>query len=51
MLPQHRLSEYQRQSALGRLGTADEIAAMAVFLVSDENTFMTAAKLAIDGGL
>jgi 3-oxoacyl-[acyl-carrier protein] reductase len=51
MLPQHRLAEYQRQSALGRLGTAAELAAMAVFLVSDDNTFMTAAKLAVDGGL
>ena len=51
MLPQHRLGEYRRQAALGRLGTADELAAMAVFVVSDENTFMTGAKLAVDGGL
>ena len=28
-----------------------EIAQMAVFLVSDDNTFMTAAKLVVDGGL
>ena len=39
------------QSALGRLGTAEELAAMAVFLVSDENSFMTGAKLVVDGGL
>jgi NAD(P)-dependent dehydrogenase (short-subunit alcohol dehydrogenase family) len=51
MLPQHRVAEYQSQAALGRLGRADEIAAMTVFLVSDENTFMTGAKLVVDGGL
>lgn len=51
MLPQHRIDEYRGQAALGRLGTAEELGAMAVFLVSDENTFMTGAKLAVDGGL
>jgi NAD(P)-dependent dehydrogenase (short-subunit alcohol dehydrogenase family) len=51
MLPQHRVSEYRDQVALGRLGTAEEIAALAVFLVSDDNAFMTGAKLVADGGL
>lgn len=51
MLPQHRLDEYVSQCALGRTATAAEIAKMAVFLVSDENTFMTGAKLVMDGGL
>ncbi len=51
LLPQHRIAEYVGQCALGRLGTADEIAALAVFLVSDDNTFMTGAKLVADGGL
>ena len=51
LLPQHRIAEYVGQCALGRLGTAEEIAALAVFLVSDENTFMTGAKLVADGGL
>ena len=32
-------------------GTAEEVAQLAVFLVSDENTFMTGAKLVADGGL
>ncbi len=50
-LPQHRQREYLQQCALGRLGEADEIAEAAAFLVSDENTFMTGAKLVIDGGL
>lgn len=35
---------------IGRLGTPDEIAAGAVFLASDESSFMTGADLLIDGG-
>ncbi len=35
---------------LGRLGTPDEIAAGAVFLASDESSFMTGSDLLIDGG-
>ena len=35
---------------IGRLGTPDEIAAAAVFLASDELSFMTGADLLIDGG-
>jgi 3-oxoacyl-[acyl-carrier protein] reductase len=50
-LPQHRLNEYLAQSALGRLGTARELAQLALFLVSDQNTFMTGAKVVADGGL
>jgi 3-oxoacyl-[acyl-carrier protein] reductase len=51
MLPAHRVQEYLGQSPLGRTGTAEEVAKMAVFLVSGENTFMTGAKLSVDGGL
>jgi NAD(P)-dependent dehydrogenase (short-subunit alcohol dehydrogenase family) len=51
MLPKHRIQEYLAQSSLGRLGTAKEVAAMATFLVSDENSFMAAAKIVADGGL
>ena len=51
MLPQHRLNEYRGQAALGRLGTAEEIAELAVFLASDDSGFMTGAKLVADGGL
>lgn len=35
---------------MDRLGTADEIAPGAVFLASDESSFMTGADLLIDGG-
>jgi 2-keto-3-deoxy-L-fuconate dehydrogenase len=36
---------------MGRLGTADEIAAVAVTLASDEARFMTGANLVIDGAM
>jgi NAD(P)-dependent dehydrogenase (short-subunit alcohol dehydrogenase family) len=51
ILPQHRLQEYLDQCPLGRVATADEVARVAVFLVSDDNTFITAAKVTLDGGL
>ena len=35
---------------MGRLGTADEIAALAAYLASDESAFTTGALHAIDGG-
>ncbi len=36
---------------LGRLGTVEEIAKAALFLCSDDSTFMTGASLVADGGL
>jgi NAD(P)-dependent dehydrogenase (short-subunit alcohol dehydrogenase family) len=38
------------ETILNRLGTVDEIAAGAVFLASDESSFMTGADLLLDGG-
>ena len=51
MLPKHRIDQYLAQAALGRLGTAAEVAEIAAFLVSDDNSFMAAAKIVADGGL
>jgi NAD(P)-dependent dehydrogenase (short-subunit alcohol dehydrogenase family) len=37
-------------SALGRVGRADELAAVAAFLVSDGASFLTGADVLADGG-
>lgn len=50
-LPRHRVDEYVGQCALGRLGTTEEVAGLAAWLVSDENSFMTGAVITLDGGL
>jgi 3-oxoacyl-[acyl-carrier protein] reductase len=50
-LPKHRVVDYEKQCPLGRVATVDEIARMALFLVSDDNTFMTGAKIVMDGGI
>ena len=39
------------RQAMGRLGTAEEIAMLAVYLASDEAVFVTGQAMVIDGGL
>lgn len=41
----------ERAIPLGRLGEADEVAQLVVYLASDESRFVTGAELVIDGGL
>ena len=42
--------EFIARQKMGRLATADEIAALVVYLASDESAFITAQDFVIDGG-
>jgi 2-keto-3-deoxy-L-fuconate dehydrogenase len=43
-------SDFIARQAMGRLGSPDEIAALAVYLGSDETQFLTGQAIVIDGG-
>lgn len=44
-------SLYHKRQPIGRLGTPEEVAALAVYLASDESAYTTGAIHVIDGGL
>ncbi len=46
-----REAEFVRDTPLRRFGTADEVAAMALYLAADESAYVTGAEFTIDGGL
>jgi 3(or 17)beta-hydroxysteroid dehydrogenase len=48
--PQKMLEAMKAMIPLGRLGTPEELAAMAVYLASDEARFVTGAEFVFDGG-
>jgi 2-keto-3-deoxy-L-fuconate dehydrogenase len=43
-------SAFAARQPMGRLGTAEEIAAAAVYLASDESGFTTGTTIVVDGG-
>lgn len=45
-----RLKALSEKAILNRIGTPEDIAHVALFLASDESSFMTAQVLAVDGG-
>ena len=47
----HLRSAFDGMSPMGRMGRPDEIAAMAVFLASDESSYVTGAEMLVDGGM
>ena len=50
-LPEHRLADYLKHCALGRVGTFEEVSRFAAFLVSDANSYMSGETVLMDGGL
>ncbi|MBI4274865.1 MAG: SDR family oxidoreductase [Rhizobiales bacterium] len=49
--PDRAREKMTRAIPLGRLGTPAEVAALCVYLLSDESAFVTGAEFVIDGGL
>ena len=43
-------AQFIARQAMGRLGTAEEIAALATYLAADESQFVTGQAIVIDGG-
>jgi 2-keto-3-deoxy-L-fuconate dehydrogenase len=46
-----RIEDLEARQPLGRLATAEEIAGAALYLASDEASFVTGIELAVDGGM
>jgi NAD(P)-dependent dehydrogenase (short-subunit alcohol dehydrogenase family) len=49
--PETARAQFIARQPMGRLGRAEEIAALAVYLASDESAYMTGSEIVIDGGL
>ncbi|HEY8079375.1 MAG TPA: SDR family NAD(P)-dependent oxidoreductase [Labilithrix sp.] len=50
-LPEHRLTDYLKHCAAGRVGTFDEVAQACVFLASEDASYVLGATLLMDGGV
>ena len=49
--PVEAKKDFIARQAMGRLGTAEEIASMAVYLAGDESSFTTGNTFSVDGGM
>ncbi len=49
--PESARKEFIARQPMGRLGTAEEIAAMALYLASDESKYATGTAFVVDGGV
>jgi NAD(P)-dependent dehydrogenase (short-subunit alcohol dehydrogenase family) len=49
--PVQAKKDFIARQAMGRLGTAEEIASMAVYLAGDESAFTTGNTFSVDGGM
>ncbi len=50
-VPQEMLDKFAAQTMLGRLGQPEEIASAALFLASDDASYVTGQVLQVDGGM
>ncbi len=50
-LPDHRLADYLKHCALGRVGRFDEVAEMCALLASDRSSYVSGETLVMDGGV
>ena len=46
-----RRKDFDALHPLGRIGKAEDVATLALYLASDESSWMTGSILALDGGL
>jgi len=49
--PDAALKDFISRQKMGRIGTADEIAALVLYLASDESNFVTGTEIVVDGGI
>jgi len=49
-LPKEAIAQIVASVPMGRVGTSDEIAKAAVFLASDDSSYVTGIELFVDGG-
>ena len=49
-MPKETIAQIVSSIPMGRMGEADEIANAALFLASDDSTFVTGIELFVDGG-
>ncbi len=50
-LREHRIAEFSKNIPLKRMGTSLDVAYAALYLASDESSFMTGAEILLDGGI
>lgn len=50
-VPQDLLDKFASQTMLGRLGEAEDIAKVALFLASDDSAYITGQTISVDGGM